>query len=61
MCDFRQQLKKNRYEYGSTYNEINSKIKRDMNKAREDWINRKRNEIDNYFTHNNTKKTYKSL
>ena len=61
MCDLRRKLNKNINEDESAYKEINSKIKRDINKAKEDWINRKCNEIDNYFTHNNIKKHIKSL
>ena len=41
MCDLRRKLKKNKFETGSTYKEINSQIKRAMKKAKEDWVNRK--------------------
>ena len=56
--DLRRKLKKNKFETGSTYNEINSQIKRAMKKAKEDWVNRKCKE-NTCFTHNNTKKAYK--
>ena len=37
------------------------KIKKNMKKAKEDWVNRKCNEINNSFIHNNTKKAYQII
>ena len=58
MCDLRRKLNKNKFKTGSTYKIINSQIKIDMKKVKEDWEYRKCKEIDTYFTHNNTKKVY---
>ena len=45
MCDLRRQLKKTKHEPGSKYKTINTQIKRDMKKAKENWIKQKLSRI----------------
>ena len=41
MCDLRRELKKTKFEPGSTYKQINNTIKKEMRIAKEIWINNK--------------------
>ena len=45
MCDLRRELKKNKFEPGSTYKQINNTIKKEMRIAKENWINNKCTDI----------------
>ena len=41
MCDLRRELKKIKFLSGSRYKQVNTQIKREMKKAKENWINQK--------------------
>ena len=58
MCDLRRQLKKTKLEPGSKYKTINTQIKRDMKKAKENWIKQKCADLGNCLNRNNSKKAY---
>ena len=58
MCDLRRQLKKTKHEPGSKYKTINTQIKRDMKKAKENWIKQKCADLGNCLNRNNSKKAY---
>ena len=58
MCDLRRELKKTKFEPGSTYKQINNTIKKEMRIAKEIWINNKCTDIGECLIRNNTKKAY---
>ena len=58
ICDLRRELKKTKFEPGSTYKQINITIKKDMRIAKEIWINNKCTDIGECLIRNNTKKAY---
>ena len=58
MCDLRRELKKTKFLSGSSYKQVNTKIKREMKKAKENWINQKCIDIGDCLTRNNTKRAY---
>ena len=45
MCDLRREMKKTKFEPGSTYKQINMKIKKEMRIVKENWINNKCTDI----------------
>ena len=57
MCDLRRELKKTKFEPGSTYKQINKTIKKEMRIAKKNWINNKC-DIGECLIRNNTKKAY---
>ena len=60
MCDRRRKLKSRKHdaEGARRYNETNRKIKKAMEKAKENWIEEQCQEIDSNLTQNNSKKAY---
>ena len=58
MCELRRELKKTKFEPGSTFKQINTKIKKEMRIAKENWINKKYTDIGECLIRNNTKKAY---
>ena len=58
MYDLRRQLKKTKHEPGSKYKTINTQIKRDMKKAKDNWIKHKCADLGNCLNRNNSKKAY---
>ena len=58
MRDLRRELKKTKFEPGSTYKQINNTIKKEMRIAKEIWINNKCTDIGECLIRNNTKKAY---
>ena len=58
MCDLRRELKKTKFEPGSTYKQINNTIKKELRIAKEIWINNKCTDIGECLIRNNTKKAY---
>ena len=58
MCDLRRELKKTKFLSGSRYKQVNTQIKREMKKAKENWINQKCIDIGDFLTRNNTKRAY---
>ena len=58
MCDLRRELKKTKFEPGSTYKQINNTIQKEMRIAKEIWINNKCTDIGECLIRNNTKKAY---
>ena len=58
MCDLRRELKKTKFEPGSTYKQINNTIKKEMRIAKEIWINNKCTDIGECLIRNNAKKAY---
>ena len=57
-CDLRRTLKQTQFEPGNKYKQINTHIKREMRKAKENWINQKCTDIGHCLIRNNTKKAY---
>ena len=45
MCDLRRELKKTKFEPGSTYKQINTKIKKEIRITKENLINNKCTDI----------------
>ena len=60
MCDLRRELKKAKLEPGSTYKQINIKIKKETRIAKENWINKKCTDIGECLIRNNAKKAKKT-
>ena len=58
MCDLRRELKNTKFEPGSTYTKINTKIKKEMRIAKENWINKKCTDIGECLIRKNNKKAY---
>ena len=58
MCDLRRELKKTKFEPGSTYKQINNTIKKEMRISKEIWSNNKCTDIGECLIRNNTKKAY---
>ena len=58
MCDLRRELKKTKFELGSTYKQINNTIKKKMRIAKEIWINNTCTDLGECLIRNNTKKAY---
>ena len=58
MCDLRRELKKTKFEPGSTYKQINNTIKKEMIITKEIWINNNCTDIGECLIRNNTKKAY---
>ena len=61
MCDLRRELKKTKFETGSTYKQINNTIKKEMRIAKENWSNNKCTDIGECLIRNNTKKAYQII
>ena len=47
MCDLRKTIKQTKFEPGNKYKQINTQIKRELRKAKENWINHKCTDIGN--------------
>ena len=60
MCDKRRELKKNKTTpTGATeYREVNSKIRKSMNQAKEDWIGKQCTEIEEKLEKNNSRRAF---
>ena len=60
MCDKRRELRKKRFETEGSekYKEVNNNIKRCMKKAKENWIGKQYNKIDENLRKNNSKRAY---
>ena len=58
MCDLRRELKKTKFEPGSTYKQLNTNIKKEIRIAKENWINKIFTDIGESIIRNNTKKAY---
>ena len=58
MCDLRRTLKQIQFEPGNKYKQINTQIKREIRKTKENWSNQKCTDIGNCLIRNNTNKSY---
>ena len=60
LCDKRRELRKKRFEpeESEKYKEVNNNIKRCMNRAKENWIGEKCNELEENLRKNNSKRAY---
>ena len=62
LCDKRRELRKNKFEpegsESEKYKEVNSNIKRCMEKAKENWIGEQCSEIEENLRKNNSKRAY---
>ena len=63
LCDKRRELKKEKKdpEGAKNYRETNNKVKREMRKAKESWIEQQCSEIEESLERNNTKKAYQVI
>ena len=58
LCDKRRSLKSQKSNHLQEYNSLNKRIRKNMKKAKEYWLNNECKDIDNSFASNRSKKAY---